>query len=468
VSRGTAEPFPTRRAGFWSQSLCRIGLSAVILAGLSLPAATGAALTSVPTSAIAGGINAEPALRPWEYAGANPQSWWCRMPDCTADFDVDGQGPLPTIRAELADAKGLGARDVQEGFPWPLIEPARGVFDWTRADQIMQATRTVGIPILADLTFTPQWAGGGAMLNDPPADVSDWTTFVTAFADRYRADLGMGVEIWNEPDSGKSLYNGSALTYVTDILNPAYAAVKAVDANLPVIEAGSINDAVSCCKFLAAVIQDGGRFDVATFHNYSGTWTTEADAYRQVLDANGLSQVPLWMTEFGVDSRTGNQTTAIDQVFGGDEPLQMASWYNLRDTDAWACCPPADHVQGHWGLLSANFSAKPAYAVLQTYLGGIGAPTTPSGWLNGAAFPSALPSEQAPPKLSAQPSGRLQGSAGLPSWAVLALAGVMVLCFLGLLVTLLRVRHRPGAASRIDVEERPGSAVDSWPGPGHG
>lgn len=425
------------------------------------------ALASGGTSRIRGGVNAEPAMRPWVYAGANPQSWWCQMPDCTADFNVDGQGPLPTIRAELADARALGASDVQEGFPWPLIETARGTFDWTRSDAIMLAATQVGIPILPDLTFTPQWAGGGSMLNVPATDISDWTSFVTDFVQRYGSQLTKGVEIWNEPDNGKSLYDGSAGTYVVDILNPAYAAAKAVDPSLPVVEAGSINDSGACCKFLSAVIADGGKFDVATFHNYAENWISEASAYRSVLDAHGLSRVPLWMTEFGVDSQTGSQLAATQQVFGGNEPLQMASWYNLRDTDAWRCCPPIDAEKAHWGLLGPDFSAKPAYTVLQSYLGGTGSPTTPAQWLSAtgpSASASASPSAGAP----ARPPVAVPASlSGPPGWLVPAVIAVIALALLAATALMVGTGRRRATKSGSEPRDSPPPGPLSTPGGGH-
>jgi hypothetical protein len=362
-------------------SLPSIPLPTGTASGTPSPSSTSTPTPSAspaPKSGIQGGINVEPSMRPWHYLGANPQSWWCVMPNCTSDFDVNGQGPLPTIQHEISEAKALGANQIRLEIPWPVVETSRGVFDWTRADAIFSAASSAGITILPVLMWTPQWAGGGAALNQPPTNVSDWTTFVTAFTTRYGAETP-AVDVWNEPDSGNYLYNGSAQTYVTDILNPAYSAIKAVDPQIQVVEAGSANDAGACCTFLSAVIADGGQFDIASFHNYAGTWNSEAASYRLTLNAAGRSSTPIWMTEFAVQSASGNQSQALQQVFGGTAPIAQADWYNLRDTGAWTCCGPVEAgSDATWGLLTANFTAKASYATLQSYLRGGSSPPAPT------------------------------------------------------------------------------------------
>jgi len=354
----------------------------------------------VPTNGIVAEVNVEPSMRPWRYASANPQSWWCVVPNCTSDFNVNGQGPLPTIQEELREIHALGAKYVRLEIPWPLIETSQGVYDWSRADAIFAAAAQAGVTIQPDLMWTPQWAGGGSLMNQPPQP-SEISAFATAFASRYDGQVPV-IEVWNEPDGGNYLYNGSAQTYVTDILNPAYSAIKAVDPKIQVMMGGTANDGGSCCTFLSATIADGGRFDIANFHNYAGTWSSEAFAYRSVLNAKGMSSVPIWMTEFGVQSAQGNQSAAIQSVFQSSMPIRVAGWYNLRDTGAWTCCPPVLVDAATWGLLNANFSPKPSYSLLQSLLLG-GAPSTPTPNPTPTPSPTARPASPSDPTPS--PSG---------------------------------------------------------------
>lgn len=373
-------------------------LAAISVFGLL---SAGGTSDAVAASGPSGGVNVEPSIRPWRYAGGNPQSWWCVMPNCTSDFNANGQGPMPTVTYELQSAKTLGAVWVRVEVPWPLIEPAAGVWDWSRMDAIMQASQSAGEPIMPILSWTPQWAGGGTGLNAPATNVSDWTTFVTSLMQRYGSRFP-AVDVWNEPDGGNYLYNGSAQTYVTSILNPAYNAIKAVSPGTPVVLAGSANDSGSCCPFLSAVLGAGGKFDIAAFHNYAGTWGAEAGSYRSALNSAGRASTPLWMTEFSVASASGNQSAAIQSVFGAAGPLQLAAWYNIRDTGAWTCCPAALASSATWGLLNSDFSAKPSWTAMESLIAGRTAPPPPPN----------LGSSTPPPGSGSSGGG---GSGGMPS-----------------------------------------------------
>lgn len=312
-----------------------------------------------------GGLNVEPSMRPWRYVGANPQSWWCVQPDCTTDFS----NPVATAKAEMTDAKAVGAIDIRLEIPWPVIEVSRGIYDWSRADALFQAAGQVGITIDPVLMWTPQWAGGGPALNAPPSP-GDMQAFAQAFAQRYDAQARSGIEVWNEPDNGSYLFNGSAATYVSQILNPAYSGIKSVDSAIPVILGGPVNDAGSCCPFLSAVRSGGGHFDIASFHNYVGGAVGEAQAYRSILGQS----VPVWLGEYGVQSNRGNQVGAISQVLGAVSAISIAQWYNLRDTAAWTCCPPNNVDQAHWGLLNSDFTSKPSWSTMESHLTGRTAP----------------------------------------------------------------------------------------------
>lgn len=347
-------------------------------------------------------------MRPWRYVGANPQSWWCVVPNCTSDFS----NPVATAMVEMRDAKAAGAAWVRVEVPWPLIEPSSGVWDWSRMDALMQASQTAGEPILPILSWTPPWAGGGTALNQPATNVSDWTTFVTNLVQRYGSRFP-AVDVWNEPDGGHYLFNGSAQTYVASILNPAYSAIKAVAPALAVIEAGSANDAGSCCPFISAVLADGGKFDIASFHNYAGTWGAEASSYRSILNSAGRSATPIWMTEFGVQSSLGDQSAALQQVFGGSVALQAAAWYNLRDTDAWTCCPPAVASTATWGLLDGSFNAKPSWTTFENLLTGRSSPPPPPNLSSLGAAPGSSASSASGTGPPGQPTE--QGPGGPPT-----------------------------------------------------
>jgi hypothetical protein len=372
--------------------------SAVVLVGRSINAA-GAVRP--------GGVNVEPSMRPWRYVGANPQSWWCVLPNCTADFS----SPSTTIQTELSDAKNAGATNVRLEFPWWLIEPQRGVYDWSRADLIMSEAASTGITIQPVLVWSPSWTA--AAPNQPPA-AADMHQFAHDFTLRYDGRVPV-IEIWNEPDSGNYLFNGSASTYVASILNPAYAGIKSVDTSVRVELGGPANDAGTCCPFLSAVIADGGNFDIAAFHNYVGTGLSEAIAYARI------TSKPIWLGEYGAQSSScaaGSdcQSQLINSTLTTVGPLAMAQWYNLRDTGAWNCCPPALGASATWGLLNSNFSAKASYSTMQSLLRGApDPPPSPSSSPLTSPSPSPRPSPTPGPQPSPSPTPPPPSPSPLPS-----------------------------------------------------
>jgi len=167
-------------------------------------------------SSAQGGINVEPGARPWQYVGANPDSWWCpSAAQCTTS------NPTARIETEMALAQQLHVANVRLEIPWFLVEPSKGGYDWSRADYIFNSASSHGITIQPILVYTPAW--DGAYNSFPVA--ADFQAFVAAFMARYGGKIN-AVEMWNEPDGGQSLAANNPASYVTDSLIPGYTAVK--------------------------------------------------------------------------------------------------------------------------------------------------------------------------------------------------------------------------------------------------
>jgi hypothetical protein len=373
-------------------------------AASATPAPSGSGSGS--TARIRGGINAEPSMRPWRYVGANPDSWWCAVPNCYQNAD-----PSVTINRELTLIHGLGAANVRLEFPWYLLEPQRGSFDWTRADMIFAAAATHGVQIQPILVFTPAWAGSNTTVAPAAADFS---AFVTAFVHRYDAQLSV-VEMWNEPDDGHYWNSGEA-AYISSILSPGYAAVKAVDPRVQVEMGAPVNDSGSCCTWLDGLLNAGAPFDIAAYHNYVGTAISEAGTYQQHLAAHGRGTTPIWLGEYGVQENSlsdTNQQSLFTSVLTSSAPLAMAQWYNLRDDNAMNCCPMAVAVSAYWGLVQHDdVTLKQGYSVMQSLLTGQSAGTstaspTPAP-VSGPVGPVASPTPTATPSPTVDPT---QGSA---------------------------------------------------------
>ena len=311
-----------------------------------------------------GGINVEPGLRPWRWTGANPDGWWCRPPNCNGVAN----GTV-FIDRELALAAELGARNVRVEFPWPLIEPARGRYDWRRADYIVRAARRRHLPLQPVLIYTPLWAA--PQENDPPP-VGEFSRFVGAVVRRYRATIHEW-EFWDEPDLQR-YWNGDQSVYVQRIVIEGYRAAKAIDRHARVILAASQQPDAG---WLRGVYRLGGgdSFDVVSYHDYSGDRSVLAHAsiVRAVLLEQGQGGKPIRLGEYGLQEAGVNdvrQRALIQAVMTEPAPIALAQWYALRDDYNMNCCPPKAVLFEPFGVVTHSYRRKLAFATLRELLHG--------------------------------------------------------------------------------------------------
>lgn len=340
---------------------------------------------------IGGGINAEPSMRPWRYSGANPDGWWCQPPNCFQNPD-----PMVTINNELALAKRLGVANVRLEFPWAMIEPQRGVFDWSRADAIVGAAQTRGVRLQPALVFTPSWAASGPTM---APNAQDFSTFVSAIVGRYHATIHEW-EMWNEPDHFHYWNSGEA-AYVQSIVIPGYKAAKAADSTSKVILAGP---SVWSAGWFNGVFTSGGgtSFDIVAYHDYGGSPQQTAFSVQAAEQAHG-GRWPIWLGEYGVQEGSLSDTqqqALMTAVLTSSAPLAMAQWYNLRDDFSMTCCPAQVAVAASWGLVMHNDSTmKNGFATMQCLLLGscAGTPVPPG------ATPGPTPTPK-PPEVHVSPT----------------------------------------------------------------
>lgn len=164
-------------------------------------------------------------------------------------------------------------------------------------------------PIFTDGTDDP---GPGKVINQ----ANSWADFVANTVQRYKpggalatqqgwAD-GVGVrfwEIWNEPDLIQ-FWSGSAADFYR-LLEVGYTTIKYHDPGATVILGGLAF--FEKPAWLADLLDETGGdpdlayFDVLSFHYYSNIYATEYWLWRtgNTLAANGLADVPIWITESG-------------------------------------------------------------------------------------------------------------------------------------------------------------------------
>ncbi len=202
------------------------------------------------------------------------------------------------------------------GVPAPRVQdkvfPVPGRVTPQQAEVSTAASPPVGLfePIFADGTDIP---GPGKAINQ----ANSWADFVSTTVQRYKPggdlaqDQGWGNdvgvrywEIWNEPDLTQ-FWSGTVEEYYR-LLEVAYQTIESTDSEATVI-LGALTFSEKpnwLSDLLAQTDGDPAKayFDVFSFHYY---WSIHGTEYwlwrtRNALSANGLSHVPIWITESGV------------------------------------------------------------------------------------------------------------------------------------------------------------------------
>lgn len=137
--------------------------------------------------------------------------------------------------------KNAGFGWIKQGIGWRDVESAKGVFDWSPIDRIVQWAQEQELELLFRVDHQPGWARGecaGPGEQGPPVNLQDYADFLYALASRYQGMI-RAYEVWNEPNLSREWCNQqpTAAEYVA-LLRVAYQAIKAADPGALVITAG--------------------------------------------------------------------------------------------------------------------------------------------------------------------------------------------------------------------------------------
>jgi hypothetical protein len=307
--------------------------------------------------------------------------------------------------AQQQAVRKLGARWIREELGWAEVERRPGAHRWQRFDRLLASAVTHRLHVLPVLLGTPRWAGPSPLgLPDDPAAFG-------AFAGRAAARYGPGgsfwrahprlddrlaprwFELWNEPYMPYFSKTGIDPARYARMVVAATSAGRAANPRTRWLMAADLTylDASGQRRpWLDALYADQPNlsryFDGVAVHPYSfyppGTAAGIAAAFRfdridpiaRALARHGAKDTPLWITEVGwstCDLRP-------DCVSEHDEAQRLADAftlvrsryarlvraifvYHLRDFPGGA----GNDREAHYGLLRANGTRKPAWAVLR-------------------------------------------------------------------------------------------------------
>jgi hypothetical protein len=271
-------------------------------------------------------------------------------------------------------------------FAWQNIEQQSGTFDFTLYDEFANiAPKDASGTALMILTLglTPPWAAtdqstcrasstGAIGCTAPPANIQDWTSFVTALMNHYNGTNAPHIkyyEIWNEANQAQS-WSGTA-AQMEQMGAAAYGIIKQ-DSHSSVVGPSVSGNVYTSglgqpIDWLTTYLSVGGTsyMDVASFHgfvysdsqipyplptancsasdpNCGGPITAQVSAYRNVLDSAGMTSTPLFNTEAGFEGATIDLDTgaawlaqyyALQAGMYDSDQMQLVSWFAWDTND---------------------------------------------------------------------------------------------------------------------------------------
>ncbi len=319
-----------------------------------------------------------------------------------------GQGDLD---AYFQSMKTLGVQWVRWDIDWSVIQrDSQTSFHWEGADRVNATAKRFGIKSLGIITYTPRWAMGGLCRTDSacsPSNPKVFGVFAGQVALRYKDSI-FSWEIWNEPNLRYATRWSSDLSVkkYSDLLHESYTEIKKANPQATVVSGGlsaSGNEpdgSISPLTFLTGLYTSGGKnyFDAVAVHpytypaspNYVATWNhwQEMNSIHNLMVNKGDGTKKIWITEYGAPTNGPGRAFGTNEVhtkfaYGADfmsegsqvdqmkEALSFHSkntswlgpmfWYSLQDRSS-----NKDTPENFFGLLRADKSQKPAYAVFKS------------------------------------------------------------------------------------------------------
>ena len=300
------------------------------------------------------------------------------------------------VERALDQHQQLGATVHRADIAWRGVQPRRGVWDWTFADDVIGRVERRGMATIALIRSVPPWAASQAFRSEcafdafasscqpPPAPerLGDLQAFARELASRYPSLAA--IEVFNEPNLGAFNWQPVAdPEYYTRVLSAVRDAVHGVRPNLPVVSGGLAEPGrprpagtIGPREFLERMYQAGarGQLDGIGLHPYPAGTSPEDPAtsvyhrlmsdIRAIRDRHG-DDVKLWVTETGYTT-TGPFAVSLEQqarwlpriVRDAATRADVAAViiHTLRDRAG-----DRDHADAGYGLLHPDLTRKPAF-----------------------------------------------------------------------------------------------------------
>jgi hypothetical protein len=255
--------------------------------------------------------------------------------------DLSFDESVSQITTGIQQVSALHANVQRGSFLWHHIESTQGTYNWTYTDAVVSQSLAAHVDPLMVVYGSPSWANGTPTSTASyylyvPQDsaafatwVSEYATFMSAAATRYKGQVKKW-ELWNEENQHYFwMPTPNVQQYIT-WYRAVSAAILAADPSTTVavggltgLTAGPASDYTGAA-FLSDVYAAGVQPQAVAIHPYSsyGPTTTQANnnsfsdiaTIRQIMVANGQSNAPLWVTEWGWDNNVVGAATAATYI----------------------------------------------------------------------------------------------------------------------------------------------------------
>lgn len=291
-----------------------------------------------------------------------------------------------------------GALGKAPAATWPYLEPAKGVFNWSRLDMWVAEAQAHGISIFYSNDYVPKWAAADpstcyvaaletTVCTSTVANIQDWDDFVSALVTRYNGEIQI-YELWNEPD--EHYYTGTVAEMVT-LTNHMYNIVRSLDPKATILSPSANND-----TWLDAYWAAGGvkTTDVVSIHGYA----SDANDVPEVMCAFRTLSIDALMSQYEVKAPVWNTEGSWGGSNALDNPDLQAAFAARYLALNWAC-----GVQRMYWYQWDGAETWPEYGSLWSSGTGLNeagvAFVTAEKWLKGAVMPhSCLMNGDAIPK----------------------------------------------------------------------
>jgi hypothetical protein len=319
-----------------------------------------------------------------------------------------------------------GYQWVRQQIQWKDIEgPEPGNYAWGDLDSIVNDVAARNLKLLISIVRAPSFYNE---TNGLPADPVTMGNFVEALAQRYGTKVS-AIEIWNEQNLAHE--NGGRVTvedagHYVDILVECYNRIKAVEPAIFVLAGAPSSSGVTDPALAVAdetyframysykdgIIKD--HFDAQAVHpggsanppqtmwpdnpSTAQGWTDHPTFYfrhvenvRRFMEEEGVGDHQIWITEFGWATANntpgyefGNQVSFDQQAQYIVDAMTMAQekyvdaegrpWigvmflWNMNFAVLWGAEGNPQHEQASFGILNPDWSPRPAFLAIQSYL----------------------------------------------------------------------------------------------------